>query len=94
MFVRTVHPMEGLRVLHSAVFQQIRDAGVKPPGKCGLHIFEHARAVEMLRAPRSRKADRRYAGSSFDGIYAHALKRQPKTAGPLALDVPGSEVLS
>lgn len=27
-----------------------RDAGVKPTGKSGSHIFRHARAVEMLRA--------------------------------------------
>ena len=50
VFVRTRAPYGRLRVLHSAVFRRIRDAGVKPPGKCGPHIFRHARAVEMLRA--------------------------------------------
>lgn len=94
VFVRTRAPYGRLRVLHSAVFRRIRDAGVKPPGKCGPHIFRHARAVEMLRASVPQKIIGDLLGHRSAESTAPYLKLATEDLRAIALDVPGSEVLS
>ena len=94
VFVRTRAPYGRLRVLHSAVFRRIRDAGVKPPGKCGPHIFRHARAVEMLRASVPQKVIGDMLGHRSMESTAPYLKLATEDLRAIALDVPGSEVLS
>lgn len=94
VFVRTRAPYGRLRVLHSAVFRRIRDAGVKPPGKCGPHIFRHARAVEMLRASVPQKVIGDMLGHRSTESTAPYLKLATEDLRAIALDVPGSEVLS
>ena len=94
VFVRTRAPDGRLRVLHSAVFRRIRDAGVKPPGKCGPHIFRHARAVEMLRASVPQKVIGDMLGHRSTESTAPYLKLATEDLRAIALDVPGSEVLS
>ena len=93
VFVRTRAPYGRLRVLHSAVFRRIRDAGVKPPGKCGPHIFRHARAVEMLRASVPQKVIGDMLGHRSTESTAPYLKLATEDLRAIALDVPGSEVL-
>ena len=94
VFVRTRAPYGRLRVLHSAVFRRIQDAGVKPPGKCGPHIFRHARAVEMLRASVPQKVIGDMLGHRSTESTAPYLKLATEDLRAIALDVPGSEVLS
>ena len=94
VFVRTRAPYGRLRVLHSAVFRRIRDAGVKPPGKCGPHIFRHARAVEMLRASVPQKVIGDMLGHRSTESTAPYLKLATEDLRAIALDVPGPEVLS
>ena len=43
IFIRTRAPYRKLDKLYSMVRGRLRDAGVNPPGKCGPHIFRHAR---------------------------------------------------
>lgn len=94
VFVRTRAPYGRLRVLHSAVFRRIRDAGVKPPGKCGPHIFRHARAVEMLRASVPQKVIGDVLGHRSTESTAPYLKLATEDLRAIALDVPGLEVLA
>ncbi|MDQ4420191.1 tyrosine-type recombinase/integrase [Sphingobium sp. DEHP117] len=70
-----------------------RDAGVKPPGKCGPHIFRHARAVEMLRASVPQKVIGDMLGHRSTESTAPYLKLATEDLRAIALDVPGSEVL-
>lgn len=94
VFVRTRAPYERLRVLHSAVFRRIRNAGIKPPGKCGPHIFRHARAVEMLRASVPQKVIGDVLGHRSTESTVPYLKLATEDLRAIALDVPGLEVLA
>jgi integrase/recombinase XerD len=94
IFIRTRAPYRQLWILHSTVQRRLRDAGVKPPGKCGPHIFRHARAVEMLRASVPQKVIGDLLGHRSTESTAPYLKLATEDLRAIALDVPGSEVLS
>ncbi len=94
IFLRTRAPYRKLDKLYSAVRRRLRDAGVQPPGKCGPHIFRHARAVEMLRAAVSQKVIGDVLGHRSIGSTAPYLKLATEDLRAIALDVPGMEVLA
>ncbi len=94
IFIRTRAPYRKLGMLASAVRRRLRDAGVKPPGKSGPHIFRHARAVEMLRASVPQKVIGDLLGHRSTEATAPYLKLATEDLRAIALDVPGSEVRS
>jgi integrase len=94
IFIRTRAPYRKLGMLASAVRRRLRNAGVKPPGKSGPHIFRHARAVEMLRASVPQKVIGDLLGHRSTESTAPYLKLATEDLRAIALDVPGSEVLS
>ena len=65
------------------------DAGVKPTGKSGPHIFRHARAVEMLRAAVPQKVIGDLLGHRSTESTAPYLKLATEDLRAIALDVPG-----
>jgi site-specific recombinase XerD len=94
IFIRTRAPYCKLGMLASAVRRRLRDAGVEPPGKCGPHIFRHARAVEMLRAFVPQKVIGDLLGHRSTESTTPYLKLATEDLRAIALDVPGPEVLS
>jgi site-specific recombinase XerD len=94
VFIRTRAPYCKLGVLGSTVRRRLRDAGVEPPGKSGPHIFRHARAVEMLRASVPQKIIGDMLGHRSTESTAPYLKLATEDLRAIALDVPGTEVLS
>ncbi len=94
VFIRTRAPYRRLGMLGSAVRRRLRDAGVEPPGKSGPHIFRHARAVEMLRASVPQKIIGDMLGHRSTESTAPYLKLATEDLRAIALDVPGTEVLS
>jgi len=94
VFIRTRAPYRKLGVLGSAVRRRLRDAGVEPPGKSGPHIFRHARAVEMLRASVPQKIIGDVLGHRSTESTVPYLKLATEDLRAIALDVPGTEVLS
>jgi len=94
IFIRTRAPYRKLGMLASAVRRRLRDAGVKPPGKSGPHIFRHARAVEMLRVAVPQKIIGDLLGHRSSEATAPYLKLATEDLRAIALDVPGSEVRS
>ena len=63
-------------------------------GESGPHIFRHARAVEMLRASVPQKVIGDLLGHRSTEVTAPYLKLATEDLRAIALDVPGSEVLS
>ena len=94
VFLRSRAPYRPLRNLHSEVHRRLLAAGVKPPGKCGPHIFRHARAVEMLRASVPQKIIGDLLGHRSTEATIPYLKLATEDLRSIALDVPGSEVLA
>lgn len=94
IFVRTRAPYRKLDKLYSVVRRRLRAAGVQPPGKCGPHIFRHARAVEMLRAAVPQKVIGDLLGHRSTGSTAPYLKLATEDLRAIALDVPGMEVVA
>jgi integrase/recombinase XerD len=94
IFLRTRAPYRKLDKLYSVVRRWLRDAGVQPPGKCGPHIFRHARAVEMLRVAVPQKVIGDVLGHRSTGSTAPYLKLATEDLRAIALDVPGMEVLA
>lgn len=94
IFVRTRAPYRKLYKLYSMVRRRLRDAGVQPPGKCGPHIFRHARAVEMLRAAVPQKIIGDVLGHRSTGSTAPYLKLATEDLRAIALDVPGMELVA
>lgn len=92
IFLRTRAPYRKLEKLYSLVRRRLRDAGIKPPGKCGPHIFRHARAVEMLRASVPQKIIGDLLGHRSTASTAPYLKLATEDLRAIALDVPGAEV--
>ncbi|MFD1985527.1 site-specific integrase [Mesorhizobium newzealandense] len=92
IFIRTRAPYRKLDKLYSVVRRRLRDAGVQPPGKCGPHIFRHARAVEMLRVAVPQKIIGDVLGHRSTGSTAPYLKLATEDLRAIALDVPGMEV--
>jgi site-specific recombinase XerD len=94
IFIRTRAPYRKLRGLATTVQRRLRKAGIQPPGKSGPHIFRHARAVEMLRAAVPQKVIGDLLGHRSTEATAPYLKLATEDLRAIALDVPGSEVLS
>jgi integrase/recombinase XerD len=94
VFIRSRAPYHPLRNLHSEIRRRLWAAGVKPPGKCGPHVFRHARAVELLRASIPRKIIGDLLGHRSAESTIPYLKLATEDLRTIALDVPGSEVLS
>ncbi|MBD9449874.1 MULTISPECIES: site-specific integrase [unclassified Rhizobium] len=94
IFVRTRAPYRKLGLLASMVRRRLEDAGIKPAGKSGSHIFRHARAVEMLRAAVPQKVIGDLLGHRSAESTAPYLKLATEDLRAIALDVPGQEVRS
>jgi site-specific recombinase XerD len=94
IFLRTRAPYRKLDKLYSVVRRRLRDADVQPSGKCGPHIFRHARAVEMLRVAVPQKVIGDVLGHRSTGSTAPYLKLATEDLRAIALDVPGMEVLA
>lgn len=94
VFIRSRAPYRPLRNLHSEIRRRLWAAGVKPPGKCGPHVFRHARAVELLRASVPQKIIGDLLGHRSTESTIPYLKLATEDLRAIALDVPGSEVLS
>lgn len=94
IFIRSRAPYRPLRTLYSEVRRRLRAAGVTPPGKCGPHIFRHARAVELLRASVPRKVIGDLLGHRSTQATLPYLKLATEDLRAIALDVPGPEALS
>lgn len=94
IFLRARAPYCKLDKLYSVVRRRLRDAGVQPPGKCGPHIFRHARTVEMLRVAVPQKVIGDVLGHRSTGSTAPYLKLATEDLRAIALDVPGMEVLA
>lgn len=94
IFTRTRAPYRKLEKLYSLVRRRLCDAGIKPPGKCGPHIFRHARAVEMLRMSVPQKVIGDLLGHHSTASTAPYLKLATEDLRAIALDVPGTEVLA
>jgi site-specific recombinase XerD len=94
IFIRTRAPYRKLEKLYSLVRRRLRDASIKPPGKCGPHIFRHARAVEALRASVPQKVIGDLLGHRSTASTAPYLKLATEDLRAIALDVPGAEVLA
>ncbi|NGO56104.1 site-specific integrase [Allomesorhizobium camelthorni] len=93
-FIRTRAPYRKLDKIYSLVRRRLRDAGVKPSGKCGPHIFRHARATELLRAAVPKKVIGDLLGHRSTAATAPYLKLATEDLRAIALDVPGTEVLA
>lgn len=94
IFIRTRAPYRKLDKLYSLVRRRLRDAGVKPLGKCGPHIFRHARATELLRAAVPKKVIGDLLGHRSTGSTDPYLKLATEDLRAVALDVPEMEVLA
>lgn len=94
IFIRTRAPYRKLRGLATTVQRRLWKAGIQPPGKSGPHIFRHARAVEMLRAAVPQKVIGDLLGHRSTEATVPYLKLATEDLRAIALDVPGSEVLS
>lgn len=94
IFIRTRAPYRKLEKLYSLVRRRLCDAGIKPPGKCGPHIFRHARAVEMLRTSVPQKVIGDLLGHRSTASTVPYLKLATEDLRAIALDVPGAEVLA
>lgn len=87
-------PCRPLSRIYSEVRGRIEEAGVKPSGKCGPHIFRHARAVSLLRAAVPRKVIGDVLGHRSTEATIPYLKLATEDLRAIALEIPGSEVRS
>lgn len=94
VFIRSFAPYTPMKSLYGVVGARLSAAGVKPAGKRGPHVFRHARAVELLRAAVSQKVIGDVLGHRSAGATNAYLKLATEDLRAIALDVPGSEVLS
>lgn len=94
VFIRSFAPYTRMRDLYGMVKGRLAAAGVTPVGKRGPHVFRHARAVELLRASVPQKIIGDVLGHRSTGSINAYLKLATEDLRAVALDVPGSEVLS
>lgn len=94
IFIRTRAPYHKLTMLDSLVRLRLRQAGVRPLGRSGAHVFRHARAVEMLRASVPQKVIGDLLGHRSAESTLPYLKLATEDLRAIALDVPEAEVLS
>jgi len=94
IFIRSCAPYGPMKNLHGMTRVRLAAAGVELSGKQGPHVFRHARAVEMLRASVRQKIIGDVLGHrSIESTNAY-LKLATDDLRAVALDVPGSAVLS
>lgn len=94
IFIRSCAPYTFMQNLYGMVQRRLSVAGVTPPGKRGPHVFRHARAVELLRASVPQKIIGDVLGHRSTQSTNAYLKLATEDLRAVALDVPGSEVLS
>ncbi|WP_313806654.1 site-specific integrase [Sphingobium sp.] len=94
IFIRTCAPYIAMKNLYGMIRGRLSAAGVEPPGKRGPHVFRHARAVELLRASVPQKIIGDVLGHRSTESTNAYLKLATADLRAVALDVPGSEVLS
>ena len=94
IFIRTRAPYRPLTSLYNEVRRRLEAAGVKPHGKCGPHIFRHARAVSLLRASVPRKVIGDLLGHRSVEATIPYLKLATEDLRAIALEIPGQEARS
>lgn len=94
VFIRSFAPYACMKDLYGVVQGRLTAAGVEPLGKRGPHVFRHARAVELLRASVPQKIIGDVLGHRSIESTNSYLKLATADLRAVALDVPGSEVLS
>lgn len=94
IFIRTLAPYIAMTNLYGMVRGRLAAAGVVPAGKRGPHVFRHACAVEMLRASVPQKLIGDVLGHRSTESTNAYLKLATDDLRAVALDVPGTEVLS
>lgn len=94
VFIRSVAPYTCMKSLYGVVRVRLAAAGVTPVGKRGPHTFRHARAVELLRASVPPKIIGDVLGHRSTESTNAYLKLATEDLRAVALDVPGSAVLS
>lgn len=94
IFIRVRAPYRPLRNIHAEILRRMWAAGVYPAGKCGPHIFRHARAVELLRGAVSQKMIGDLLGHRSTEATIPYLKLATEDLRAIALDVPGQEARS
>lgn len=94
IFIRVRAPYRPLRNIYGEILRRMWAAGVYPAGKCGPHIFRHARAVELLRGAVSQKLIGDLLGHRSTEATIPYLKLATEDLRAIALDVPGREALS
>jgi integrase/recombinase XerD len=94
IFVRSCAPYTFMTNLYGMVQRRLSAASVSPPGKQGPHVFRHARAVELLRASVPQKIIGDVLGHRSTESTNAYLKLATEDLRAVALDVPGSAVLS
>jgi integrase len=94
VFIRSCAPYTRMKNLYGMVDRRLAAAGVIPEGKRGPHVFRHARAVELLRASVPQKIIGDVLGHRSTESTNAYLKLATEDLRAVALDVPGSEVLS
>ncbi|EAU47789.1 putative integrase [Salipiger bermudensis HTCC2601] len=94
VFIRSLAPYTRMKNLYGMVDGRLAAAGVVPVGKRGPHVFRHARAVELLRASVPQKIIGDVLGHRSTESTNAYLKLATEDLRAVALDVPGSEVLS
>jgi site-specific recombinase XerD len=94
IFIRSCAPYQPMTSLYGMIRGRLAAAGIELPGKRGPHIFRHARAVEMLRALVPQKIIGDVLGHRSTKSIDAYLKLATDDLRAVALDVPGSAVLS
>ena len=94
IFIRSLAPYTAITNLYGMIRGRLAAAGVEPAGKRGPHVFRHARAVEMLRASVPQKIIGDVLGHRSTESTNAYLKLATDDLRAVALDVPGTEVLS
>ena len=94
IFVRSCAPYIAMTNLYGMIRGRLAAAGVVPAGKRGPHVFRHARAVEMLRASVPQKIIGDVLGHRSTESTNAYLKLATDDLRAVALDVPGTELLS
>ncbi|MBN9604607.1 MAG: tyrosine-type recombinase/integrase [Afipia felis] len=94
VFIRSCAPYTCMKNLYGMVQGRLVAAGVKPLGKRGPHVFRHARAIELLRASVPQKIIGDVLGHRSTESTNAYLKLATEDLRAVALDVPGSAVLS
>jgi site-specific recombinase XerD len=88
VFIRARAPYRRLSGLNPEICRRLEAAGVRPEGKCGPHIFRHARAVSLLRASVPRKIIGDLLGHRSEEATIPYLKLATEDLRAIALEIP------